>query len=151
MRKMNAMTTTIPTTRLRAERETLVLVVLGRRRQCSEKEVEKRLKRVADEARKTNTKPSRAFTGWLREEKRDFRATDDTSAFWSGAKASSITITTTTTPPPRGDSEPERGERQSVVCRPGGGVFLRFTRSWLVGTPLSRVLLDGVRRQAGRS
>lgn len=44
-------------------------------------EVEKRLKRVADEARKTNTKPSRAFTGWLREEKRDFRATDDTSAF----------------------------------------------------------------------
>ena len=30
---------------------------------------------------KTNTKPSRAFTGWLREE--DFRATDDTSAFWS--------------------------------------------------------------------
>ena len=33
-------------------------------------EVEKRLKRVADEARKTN-KP-RAFTGWLREEKRFF-------------------------------------------------------------------------------
>ena len=43
--------------------------------------VEKGLKQVADEARKTNTKPSRAFTGWLREEKRDFRATDDTSAF----------------------------------------------------------------------
>ena len=37
MRKMNAMTTTSPMTRLRAERETLVLVVLGRRRQCSEK------------------------------------------------------------------------------------------------------------------
>ena len=43
--------------------------------------VEKGLKQVADEARKTNTKPSRAFTGWLREEKRDFRVTDDTSAF----------------------------------------------------------------------
>ena len=78
MRKMNAMTTTSPNdASSRGKRDVGGVAWTTTFRE----EVEKRLKRVADEARKTNTKPSRAFTGWLREEKRDFRATDDTSAF----------------------------------------------------------------------
>ena len=77
MRKMNAMTTTSPDASSRGKRDVGGVAWTTTFRE----EVEKRLKRVADEARKTNTKPSRAFTGWLREEKRDFRATDDTSAF----------------------------------------------------------------------
>ena len=107
--------------------------------------MEKRLKRVADEARKTNTKPSRAFTGWLREEKRDGRRMTR-PRFGAVRRHRRLRLRRRQHHPHEGTPEPERGERQSVVCRPGGGVFLRFTRSRLVGTPIIRVLLDGTRR-----
>ena len=81
MRKMNAMTTTSPNDASSRGKRDVGIGGAWTTTTMFREEVEKRLKRVADEARKTNTKPSRAFTGWLREEKRDFRATDDTSAF----------------------------------------------------------------------
>ena len=81
MRKIDAMTTTSPNDASSRGKRDVGIGGAWTTTTMFREEVEKRLKRVADEARKTNTKPSRAFTGWLREEKRDFRATDDTSAF----------------------------------------------------------------------